>query len=347
MAQYLLCIGQRADIAFGLLVIFKQLDGKIAGRVAVAQIGSLLQVLLDFLDAMFYLVAVVDVHMAVVRVVVLVALIHADDGLEEFLHTTAVGEDGGHHGHTEEASQAVGVDMVASLLGLVKHVEGAHHAHVHVYELGGEIEVALQVAAVYHVDDDIGRLVDYLSAHVDFFRRIGRQRIGAGQVDDMEGVAVHLCHALLGVYRHATVVAHMLMGTRDEIEERCLAAVGVSHERHIDVVALADGSVFQLLVGGSAGGVGVCACVGFYFGLDIGLCLGDLSGGNHLNLVGLAMAQRNLISHNTVFHRVVERRIEQHLHFLALDKSHFYDAFAKAAVSKHFDDNAFLTGFKF
>ena len=285
--------------------------------------------------------------MAVVRVVVLVALIHTDDGLEEFLHTTAVGEDGGYHGHTEEASQTVGVDMVASLLGLVKHVEGAHHAHVHVYELGGEIEVALQVAAVYHVDDDIGRLVDYLSAHVDFFRRIGRQRIGAGQIDDMEGVAIHLSHALLGVYRHATVVAHMLMGTRDEIEERCLAAVGVSHERHIDVVALADGSVFQLLVGGRLGGMGVCACVGFYFGLDIGLCLGDLSGGNHLNLVGLAMAQRNLISHNTVFHRVVERRIEQHLHFLALDKSHFYDALAKAAVSKHFDDNAFLTGFKF
>ena len=163
----------------------------------------------------------------------------------------------------------------------------------------------------------------------------------------MESVAVHLCHALLGVYRHATVVANMLMGTRDEIEERRLAAVGVSHERHIDVVALADGSVFQLLVGGRLGGMGVGAGVGFYFGLDIGLCLGDLSGGNHLNLVGLAMAQRNLISHNTVFHRVVERRIEQHLHFLALDKSHFYDAFAKAAVSKHFDDNAFLTGFKF
>ena len=41
---------------------------------------------------------------------------------------------------------------------------------MHVYQLGGEIEVALQVAGVDNVDDDIRCMLDELLAHIKLFR---------------------------------------------------------------------------------------------------------------------------------------------------------------------------------
>ena len=46
------------------------------------------------------------------------------------------------------------------------------HIYVHIYQLCGEIEIALQVAGVDNVDDDIRRMLDELLAHIEFCRRI-------------------------------------------------------------------------------------------------------------------------------------------------------------------------------
>ena len=64
--------------------------------------------------------------------------------------------------------------------------------------------------------------------------------------------------------------------------------------------------------------------------------------GNHLNHVGLRVAQTNLITHDTVFHGVLEWGVEQHLHGLAFDKAHFHHTFAKSAMPHHLDDDACL-----
>ena len=75
--------------------------------------------------------------------------------------------------YSEEFAQLVVVDVVASFLGLVEHIESAHHADVHIDELSGEIEVALQVAGVDDVDDDIGSVLDELLAYIEFLGRVG------------------------------------------------------------------------------------------------------------------------------------------------------------------------------
>ena len=78
-----------------------------------------------------------------------------------------------------------------------------------------------------------------------------------------------------------------------------------------------------------------------FIGAQLGLLgLGHLVWGNHLDHVGLAVAQRHLVAHDAVFYRVVQGRVEQYLHFLALDKSHLDDTLAKAAMAHHLDDNA-------
>ena len=175
MAEYLGGIGQRAHIVLHLAVVLQQLDGQIAGGVAFAQGALHFQVFLYLLNAVFYLVSVVDVDVPVVGVLILGALISLDDGLEQFGHSLARGEDCGHHRHAEQARERVNVDVVAASLGLVKHVQGAHHAQVHVDELRGEVEVALEVGRVYHVDHHVGRLLDDLLAHVKFLGRVGRE----------------------------------------------------------------------------------------------------------------------------------------------------------------------------
>ena len=184
---------------------------------------------LYLLDAMLYLVSVVDVYVAVVGVVALVALIHIYNSAKQLVYAPAGGKHGGYHRHAEEPAQVVAVYLVAAGFGLVKHVEGAHHAHVHVYQLGRQVQVAFQVARVDNVDDYIGCLVYNLPAHIELLGRIGRERVGARQVYQVKGVTFELGYALLGVDGHTAVVAYALVGTRGKVEKRRLATVGVAH----------------------------------------------------------------------------------------------------------------------
>ncbi len=86
---------------------------------------------------------------------------------------------------------------------LVVHVEGADHFEVHVDELSGEVEVALYVAGVDDVDDDVGCVVDDLPSDVHFFGAVGCEGVSAGEVDDIEVVAFEMSFAFFGVDGYA------------------------------------------------------------------------------------------------------------------------------------------------
>jgi len=171
------------------------------------------------LDAVLYLMSVVDVDMAIVSAGIFLAFVEFDDGLEELIHASTIGEDGRNHRDTEEFAQFVVVDVIATLFCFIKHVEGADHADVHVYQLGGEIEVALQVAGIDDIDHDIRRMLDELLAHIKLFRRIGRKRIGARQIYQVEMIAVVFSFAHLGIHGYSAIVAHTFVSTRCKVEQ--------------------------------------------------------------------------------------------------------------------------------
>ena len=171
------------------------------------------------LDTMFYLMSVIDVDMAIVSVGIFLAFVEFDDGLEELIHASTIGKDGRNHRDTEELAQLVVVDVIATFFGFIKHVEGTDHADVHVYQLGGEIEVAFQVAGVDDVDDDIWRMLDELLAHIKLFRRIGRKGIGARQIYQIEVIAVVFGFAHLGIHGYSAIVAHTFVSTRCKVEQ--------------------------------------------------------------------------------------------------------------------------------
>ena len=99
--------------------------------------------------------------------------VKVDDDVEEGLDAPSRLEDGGYHWYAEQLTELLIVDGIASLLKLVVHIQRANHARVHVDELCGEIEVALKVACVEHIEDDVWGLVDNLPAHVYLLGRIG------------------------------------------------------------------------------------------------------------------------------------------------------------------------------
>ena len=349
MGEDLLGVGHGGDILLHLLVVLQKFDSEVAGGIALAQVDLLLEVLLHIADAVLDLVTVVDVDMARVGMVALHALVEADDGMEEFLHTAPRGEDRGHHRYAEEAGELLHAECVAPLLGLVVHIERTDHGDVHVDELGGEVEIALEVAGVDDVDDEVGRMVDELLANVEFLWRIGREGVGAGEIDQLDMVALILGEARLRIDRDATVVAHALMGAGGEIEERGLAAVGIADQGHVDVAPLLHRRVLQLLRR-----EGACrrasrrrprwakAARPILAFQSAGLLQRD-----DLDEVGLTVAQANLVAHHLVFHGVLERRVEQHVHLLALDESHLDNTLAEATMAADADDDSLLSCLEF
>jgi len=225
---------QMTYVFLGVLIILQQLDREVSGRVALADGIICLQIFLDMLDTMFYLMSVVDVDMAIVSAGIFLAFVEFDDGFEELVHASAIGEDGRNHRDTEEFAQFVVVDVIATLLGFIKHIEGADHADVHIYQLCGEIEIALQVAGVNDVDDDIRRMLDELLAHIEFFWRISREGIGTRQIYQIEVVAVEIGFTYFRIHGYTAIVAYAFVSTRSKVEEGSLTAVWISHQCHVD-----------------------------------------------------------------------------------------------------------------
>ena len=124
------------------------------------------------------------------------------------------------------------VDLVARALHEVHHVDGHHHRHADLGELRSEVEVALDVHAVHDVQDR-GRLLVHEEVARDLLlQRVGGERVDARQVlhDD---VLVPLEPAVLLLHRHARPVPDVLVGSRQLVEERRLAAVRVARKRNL------------------------------------------------------------------------------------------------------------------
>ena len=197
--------------------------------------------------------------------------------------------------------------------------------------------------------------------HVTFFGRVGREGVGAGQVGDLEAVAAVDAVADLGPDGYAAVVAHVFVAARDGVEQRGFTAVGVAHQRHRDSPCAACHHLVDARAASCVGFRGREFLVLFRFSdrlvvmivamttlisaaceVFVGLTVGE-----HLDHVGLAAAQRDVVTHDLVFDRVLQGRVQEHFDPLSADESHLHNAAAEASVPHHFDDCPRFTGFKF
>ena len=125
------------------------------------------------------------------------------------------------------------VDGIAVLPHQVDHVHRHHHGQVQLNELGGEIQVPLDVGAVHDVEDGVGLLIHQIAAGHHFLQGVGGQGVNTGQVLD-DHILVALQLALFLFHRDAGPVAHVLVGAGQGIEQGGLAAVRIARQRDLE-----------------------------------------------------------------------------------------------------------------
>ena len=98
-----------------------------------------------FLVPVLYLLCNLGIDISVL-VDEIYSFVKVDDDMEKSLHTLSRLEYSGHHRHTKQLAEFLIVDGIAPFLKFIVHIQRTYHARMHIYELGCEIEVTLQVA---------------------------------------------------------------------------------------------------------------------------------------------------------------------------------------------------------
>ncbi len=131
----------------------------------------------------------------------------------------------------------------------------------------------------------------------------------------------------------------MFVTARNRVEQRCLAAVRIAHQRHANrVAARTDQFVYRVVARNR---------------FDRSVPLRRLEQfvrfavRKYLYHFRFAAAQRYVVAHDPVLNRVLERRVQDHLHPLAADESHFHDPAAEPSVAQYFQNRRRFSGFQF
>ena len=106
------------------------------------------------------------------------------DLLEQLLDTLVLkGRD--HHDRAAELlGELVRVDLVAVLLDQVGHVEGDDHGQAGLDNLKRQVQVALEVGGIDHLDDNIGLAAHEVIARALLLGAVGGKRVDAREVRD-------------------------------------------------------------------------------------------------------------------------------------------------------------------
>ena len=156
-------------------------------------------------------------------------------GLGGVHHAVALQSGDLHDLAAQLAGQLLDVDLVAVLANHVHHVHGDDHGDAQLRQLGGQIQVALQVGAVDDVQDGVGALADQVIPGYHLLQGVGGQGVDAGQVHD-DHVIVLLQLALLLLHGDAGPVAHELVGAGEGVEQGGFAAVRVARQGNFDLL---------------------------------------------------------------------------------------------------------------
>ena len=167
-----LLLGEVDEFA-GVCITLEQLDGVIAALVGGnARRKVVLDVVQNVLDGGIELVLR---HLALGSSGLL--------NLLEQLLDALVLKSGDHHDRATELLGELGcVDLVAILLDQIGHVEGNDHRQAGLDDLKRQVQVALQVGGIDHLNDDIGLAAHEVVSRALLLGAVGGKRVDAGEV---------------------------------------------------------------------------------------------------------------------------------------------------------------------
>ena len=129
------------------------------------------------------------------------------------------------------------IDLIAVLLHDVHHIDGNDDRDAKLGQLGGQVQVTLQVGTINDVQDGIGALAQQIITGYYFFQGVGGKGINAGQVGDGNTLVLFQL-TFLFLYGNTRPVAYKLVGTGKSIEQGSFTAVGVTGKGNSYIHAL-------------------------------------------------------------------------------------------------------------
>ena len=172
-------------------------------------------------------------------------------------------------------------------------------------------------------------------ARDDLFVGVWRQGIDAWQVGDKRLFVVYDT-AVLAIDRNAGKVAYVLIGPRQFVKKRCLAAVLIAHERDADGFGRHQGLLtFDHLI---FPGLRVAGVIHFYrLGVRL-LCRLPFADIFHKNLIGFGYAQSQFVTADSDLNGVAHRSSLDQRYRGLRDQPHVQKMLAKrAAAADHFN----------
>ena len=133
----------------------------------------------------------------------------------------------------------------------------------------------------------------------------------------------------------------MLVRPGGDVEERSLAAIRVAHQCHADHTVTPLRHPLHLFVHPPCVVAvrGVARKLGSVYARQVaGFGLAD-----YFDAVGLLPAQRDFVADDFIFYGILQRRVEHHLHPLAVDEAHLGQALLETAAPVQLDDDAVFT----
>ena len=270
---------------------------------------------------------------------------HMDGVVDQLVNAFIFGGGNGDHRHAQQGFHLVDIHRAAVGGHLVHHIQCHHHGHVHLQQLHGQVQVALNVGGIHDIDNALRLFLQHEIAGDDLLAGIGGHGIDARQIGN-GGIGAALDGAVLAVHRHPGKVAHVAVGAGQLVKERRLAAVLVAHQRKGEQrplrqrVAASLGMEFAALAETRVRG----PAVGFR-----PLPFRCRRSGHrlHVDFVSLCQPQRQLIPVQQHLHGVAHGGVFDHRHLRAGDQPHIQKVLPQRAAAPHGLDNRAFSDFQF
>ena len=233
---------------------------------------------------------------------------HVQSMFHQLADTLVAGSANGDNGHAQQALEQVDVHGAAVGRHLVHHVERDNHRAIELHKLQRQVQVTLDVGGVDDIDDGVGVLIQDKLAAYDLLARVRRQRVNAGQVGNA-CLGVVADGAIFAVDRHARKVTDMLVGARQLVEQRGLAAVLVAGEGEMQRRTLGHGRL------GRAGRIRALAQCRVLRRADCGVSARTRIGvvdTHELDASGIVLAQRQLVATQANLEWIAHRGVLHH-----------------------------------
>ena len=206
------------------------------------------------------------------------------------------------HRHAKQPAELPGVDTVTPCLQFVVHVQGHHGPEIHVLHLRCKIEVPFQVGSIHDIDDHVRDVPDEIVPDELLLRGKGGKGICPRKVHEKDLPALPFETAFLGIDGYTAVVTDVFVAAGSQVEDGCLAAVGIAYEGH------PDGPVVSPVI--------------FLLGRDF-------------NQGSLLAPERHLVAKYLIFNGILEGSVHDHINLLPRDEAHLDEPLVETACPAH------------